>query len=327
MSELSHSQTDRSHQHEVAQWQHDHAFLGHAHERNELRTRLVIALTLVMMAVEIGAGLAFGSMALLADGLHMGTHAGALAIAAGAYAFARRHMSNPDFTFGTGKVGDLAAFASAVSLAFFALLIGWESLVRFAKPVAIEFSEATAVAAVGLVVNLVSAWLLHGGHDHDEHSRHHHDHNLRAAYYHVLADALTSVLAIAGLLAARFFGWIWMDPAVGLLGALVIARWSWGLMGQSAAVLLDKVVDPALPAAIRSAIEQGGDRVTDLHVWRVGPGHSAAVLSVLSVEERSPASYKQRLAHLTGLCHVTVEVNGAHDPVTCAGQSGASGVL
>jgi len=310
MSDLSHPPHNRApaHAHEGEEWHHDHAFLGHQHHRNELRTRLVIALTLAMMIVEVGAGLAFGSMALLADGLHMATHAGALAIAAGAYAYARRHLDNPDFTFGTGKVGDLAAFASAVSLALVALLIGWESLVRFADPVAIDYSEATAVAALGLAVNLVSAWLLHAGHHHDDHG-HHHDHNLRAAYYHVLADALTSVLAIAGLLAARFFGWVWMDPAVGLLGAIVIARWSWGLMGQSAAVLLDKVVDPRLPAAIRSAVEQDGDRVTDLHVWRVGPGHSAAILSVLSADERSPASYKQRLAHLPGLCHVTIEVN------------------
>jgi cation diffusion facilitator family transporter len=309
MSDLSHP--PRAHQHELEDWRHDHAFLGHAHERNEGRTRLVIGLTLLMMMFEIGAGLAFGSMALLADGLHMGTHAGALAIAAAAYAYARRHVHNPEFTFGTGKVGDLAAFASAVSLALFALLIGWESVVRLANPVAIDYNEALVVAALGLGVNLLSAWLLHGGHDHDHDHRHHHDHNMRAAYLHVLADALTSVLAIAGLLAGRSFGWVWMDPAVGILGALVIARWSWGLMGQSGAVLLDKVVDPKLPAAIRAAIEQDGDQVTDLHVWRVGPGHSAALLSVLTDADRAPALYKQRLGRLGGLCHVTIEVNRA----------------
>jgi cation diffusion facilitator family transporter len=274
-----------------------------------LRTRLVIGLTLTMMVLEIAAGLAFGSMALLADGFHMASHAGALAIAAAAYAYARRHVRDPAFTFGTGKVGDLAAFASAVSLALVALLIGWESIARFFAPVRIGFDEAIAVAVLGLIVNLVSAWLLHADHDHDHDAHHHHDHNLRAAYLHVLADALTSVLAIAGLLAARFFGWLWMDPAVGLLGALVIARWSWGLMGQSSAVLLDKVVDPKLPAAIRTAIEQDGDRITDLHVWRVGPGHSAALLSVLTDADRAPALYKQRLNRLGGLCHVTIEVN------------------
>jgi cation diffusion facilitator family transporter len=290
---------------------HDHAFLGHGHARNERRTRLVIALTLVTMVVEIAAGWLFNSMALLADGFHMASHAGALAVAAGAYAYARRHVGNPAFTFGTGKVGDLAAFASAVSLALVALLIGWESLERLFEPVAIGFNEAIGVAVLGLVVNLASAALLHGGHDHGHDGPHHHDHNLRAAYLHVLADALTSVLAIAGLLAARFFGWLWMDPAVGLLGALVIARWSWGLIAQSAGVLLDKVGDPALPAAIRAAIERDGDRITDLHVWRVGPGHSAAVLSVLAAGDRSPADYKSRLAHLSALCHVTVEVNRA----------------
>jgi cation diffusion facilitator family transporter len=178
---------------------------------------------------------------------------------------------------------------------------------RFFAPVAIGFDEAITVAVLGLTVNLASAWLLNDDHDHGGH--HHHDHNLRAAYLHVLADALTSVLAIGGLLAARFFGWIWMDPAVGLLGALVIARWSWGLMGQSAAVLLDKVVDPQLSDEIRAAVERDGDQITDLHVWRVGPGHNAAVLSVLTAADRSAADYKRRLTHLSALCHVTVEVN------------------
>lgn len=314
MSDLSYPHRDHAahsgHQHGRGEWAHDHAFLGHHHARNERRTQAVIALTLVMMVVEIGAGIAFGSMALLADGLHMATHAGALAIAAGAYAYARRHLHDPAFTFGTGKVGDLAGFASAVSLALVALLIAWESLVRLADPVRIDFSEAIAVAVLGLAVNLVSAWLLHHDHDHG-HGDHHHDHNLRAAYLHVIADALTSVLAIAGLLAAWLFGWLWMDPAVGLLGAILIARWAWGLIGQSSAVLLDKVIDPALPAAIRAVVEQDGDRVTDLHVWRVGPGHSAALLSVLTAGDRSPDLYKQRLHRIGGLCHVTVEVNRA----------------
>jgi cation diffusion facilitator family transporter len=300
------------HTHSLEDWQHDHAFLGDQHERNGLRTRWVIALTLLMMLAEVAGGILFGSMALLADGLHMATHTGALALAAAAYAFARRHLHNPRFTFGTGKVGDLAAFTSAISLAIVAVLIGWESLERLASPVPIDFSEAVAVASLGLVVNLVSAWLLHQGHQHGHHEHdhhHHHDHNLRAAYFHVLADALTSVLAIAGLVAGSVYGWVWMDPAVGILGAVVIARWSIGLMRESGAVLLDAADDPKLTAEIRAALEQDGDRVTDLHVWRVGPGHSAAVMSVVTHRPASPRSYKQRLGQLPGLCHVTVEVN------------------
>jgi cation diffusion facilitator family transporter len=298
------------HRHSTERWQHDHAFLGHEHERNEGRTRLVIALTLAMMVAEVTAGVVFGSMALLADGLHMATHAGALALAAAAYAFARRHLHNPRFAFGTGKVGDLAAFTSAVTLAIVALLIAWESVERLASPVRIDFSEAIVVASLGLVVNLASAWLLHGGgHDHDEHAHHHHDHNLRAAYFHVLADALTSVLAIAALVTGSLYDWVWMDPAMGIVGALVIARWSWGLMRDSGAVLLDAGADPRLPQAIRAAIESDGDSVSDLHVWRVGPGHIAAVLSVVSPRPQSPDAYKSRLAHLKPLCHVTVEVH------------------
>ena len=297
------------HTHSLEDWQHDHAFLGDQHDRNELRTRLVIALTLLMMVAEVAGGIVFGSMALLADGLHMATHAGALALAAAAYALARRHLHNPRFTFGTGKVGDLAAFASAVSLAIVALLIGWESLERLASPVRINFSEAIAVASAGLIVNLISAWLLHQGHQHGDHQHHQQDHNLRAAYFHVLADALTSVLAIAGLVAGSVYGWVWIDPAVGILGALVITRWSIGLMRETGAVLLDAVDDPDLPVAIRAALETEDDRVTDLHVWRVGPGHSAAVMSLVSHRPASPETYKARLSHLAALCHVTVEVN------------------
>jgi cation diffusion facilitator family transporter len=304
------------HDHQIIDRRHDHAFLGHAHARNEGRTRLVILITLAMMVAEIAGGIIYGSMALLADGLHMATHAGALAIAAGAYAYARRHQHNPRFTFGTGKVGDLAAFGSAVSLALVALFIGWESVQRLAAPVTIDFREAIAIASLGLVVNLVSAVLLRGGgHDHghdDGHGHghdHHHDHNLRAAYLHVLADALTSVLAIAGLLAGSLYGWVWMDPAVGLLGAIVIARWSLGLMRASGAVLVDASADPRLVAAIRERLEANGDRVTDLHVWRVGPGHSAAVVSICTHAPQAPDAYKRALAPLTSICHLTVEVN------------------
>ena len=318
------------HNHSVDDWRHDHAFLGEHHGRNERRARLVIALTFAMMVAEIAAGLAFGSMALLADGMHMATHAGALALSAAAYAYARRHLHNPRYSFGTGKVGDLAGFTSAIILAVFALMIGWESVQRLAQPVAIDFADATVVAVLGLVVNLASAWLLHDGQHHHHHNQHgedaahshghHHDHNLRAAYFHVLADALTSVLAIAGLLAGRYFGWIWMDPAVGILGAVVIARWSWGLMRDAGAVLLDTVPDHRLPAAIKATLEQGDDRVTDLHVWRVGPSHNAAVISVLTHNPRPPTHYKERLSDLSGLCHVTVEVERcSHEGAFAAG--------
>jgi len=297
------------HSHSLSDLQHSHSFLGEEHRRNELRTRLVIVLTLAMMIAEIAAGFAFGSMALLADGFHMATHAGALAAAALAYAYARRHAPNPHFSFGTGKVGDLAGFASAISLALVALLIGWESLVRLAAPARIDFNEAIAVACTGLAVNLLSAWLLHGRHGHGHDGGHHHDHNLRAAYFHVLADALTSVLAIVGLLAGSLYGWLWMDPAVGVLGALVIARWSWGLMRDSAAVLLDTVADPGVANDIRGALEQDGDRVADLHLWRLGPGHAGAVISVVTHGPSGPDAYKARLRHMRGLSHITIEVN------------------
>lgn len=302
------------HVHDINGREHDHLFLGERHDRNEYRAKLVIGLSAVMMVAEVAAGILLGSMALLADGLHMATHAGALAIAAAAYSYARRHQNNPRFAFGTGKLGDLAAFGSAVVLGIAALMIAWESLKRLATPVEIEFGEAIAVATVGLLVNLAGAWLLHDSHHHDhggEPVDHHHDHNHRAAYLHVLADALTSLLAIVGLLVAMFVGWTWIDPVVGLLGGLVIGRWSLQLMQDSGAVLVDAAMDPAVAAAIRRVLEAGDDRVIDLHVWRVGPGHTAAILSVISPTPRAPEEYKARLRHLSNLCHVTVEVHSA----------------
>src|SRR5437763_896786 len=255
------------HNHDLADWRHDHVFLGAAHDRNERRTWAVVWLTAVMMVVEIAGGMIFGSMALLADGWHMSTHAGALAIAAFAYRYARNHARDARFTFGTGKLGDLAGFTSAIVLAMISLAIGYESVLRLFQPVTIHYGEATAIAAVGLGVNLLSAWLLgseqhHGqrhdhDHDHDGHHdrHHHHDHNLRAAYWHVLADALTSVLAIAGLLAAWIYGWTWLDPAIGIVGALVIAHWSWGLIRDAGAVLLDATPNRALAGAIHGRLE------------------------------------------------------------------------
>ncbi|MBP1882318.1 CDF family Co(II)/Ni(II) efflux transporter DmeF [Sinorhizobium mexicanum] len=300
---------------------HDHVFLGDNHRRNERRTWFVIALTAGMMIAEIAAGTYYGSMALVADGWHMSTHAAAMLIAALAYLYARRNARNRRFTFGTGKLGDLAGFASAIVLALIALLIGWESLLRLMNPVAISFPQAISVAVLGLAVNLVSAWLLsddhahhHYAHDHHhDHGDHHHGHgrdnNLRAAYLHVLADALTSVLAIVALTAGSVYGWIWLDPLMGVVGALVIARWSVGLIRDAGSVLLDYIpASEDLPEEIRAAIEQDGDRITDLHVWQLGPGHHGAIVSLVTKNPQSPSLYRDKLAHLRELSHVTVEV-------------------
>jgi cation diffusion facilitator family transporter len=297
------------HSHAIEQWQHQHAFLGAGHDRHERRTWLVVLLTAAMMVAEIVGGTIFGSMALVADGWHMSTHAGALAIAAFAYWFARRHVHDPHFSFGTGKVGELAGFASAVILALVALFIAYESVMRLIAPVAISFDEAIGIAVLGLGVNVASAWLLRDGHHHHDHDHGHHDHNLRSAYMHVLADAMTSVLAIAALLAARFGGWMWMDPMVGVIGACVIAVWSWSLIRSSGAVLLDIVPDPKLSLRIRERLEAHGDVVSDLHLWRVGPGHSALIATVVSDQPQSAAAYKARLQGLHGLSHVTVEIH------------------
>src|SRR6195952_27933 len=309
------------HSHSIDQWAHDHVFLGSRHDRNERRTRFVVALTAAMMVGEIVAGWAFGSMALLADGWHMGTHAAALGIASLAYLFARRQAGNAHFTFGTGKFGDLAAFSSAIILALIAVQIAYESVVRMFQPVPIVYGEAIAVAVLGLCVNLVSAWLLrddhdhHHGHDHaHDHSHgHHHDNNLRAAYVHVLADAATSLLAIAALVVAMVSNWVWADPAVGIFGSLVIASWAYGLIRDSGAVLLDVSADKNIESTIRDRLETKGDRVTDLHLWQVGPGHRAAVISVVSDHPLPPSIYKKRLAGLSGLSPVTVEVEACSD--------------
>lgn len=299
---------------------HEHVFLGADHDRNARRTRLVIGITAAMMLAEIVAGTVFGSMALLADGWHMATHAAALTITAAAYAYARRQARNPAFSFGTGKIGDLAGFASAVVLAVVAVLIAAESLWRLANPVGIDFTQAIAVAVIGLVVNLGSAALLHEGHHphhdhhhgHDHHHPHHgHDSNLRAAYLHVLADALTSVLAIVALIGGRIWGWVWLDPAIGLLGALVIGRWAFGLMKQTGGVLVDHIPqDETLPAEIRAALDPVA-RITDLHLWQLGPGQHGAIVALTADPPQPPAAYRARLAHLHELAHVTIEVNPA----------------
>ena len=306
------------HSHSLDQWTHEHVFLGPKHAHNERRTWWVVALTAVMMVGEIVAGSLFGSMALLADGWHMATHAAALGISAAAYLFARQHARNSRFAFGTGKFGDLAAFSSAIILGLIAVQIFYESALRLINPVPIAYGEAISVAVLGLGVNLVSAWLLrdshghahHGhGHSHGEHDgHHHHDNNLRAAYVHVLADAATSVLAIAALVTAMYSQWVWTDPAVGIIGSLVIASWAFGLIRDSGAVLLDVSVDKKLEAVIRDRLETRGDLVTDLHLWQVGPGHRAAVISLVSDRPLPAATYKRRLKGLRGLSHVTIEV-------------------
>lgn len=315
---------------------HDHNFLGAAHQQNERRTWAVIALCTAMMIAEIVGGSLFGSLALVADGLHMSTHAGAMLIAALAYTYARKHAGDARFVFGTGKLGDLAGFTSAIVLAMIALLIGYEAVARFLAPVPIHFGEAIPIAVAGLLVNLVSVWLLHGDHDHHGHGRHghghhdyhhdhdhhahtprhrpaqatHRDHNIRSAYIHVIADAAVSVLAIAGLVLARAFDWLWMDPLAGIVGALVIANWSYGLMRDTGAVLLDMSPDQRMTESVRHAIEATGDTVRDLHVWRIGPGHMSALVSVTTREARRDSRfYHALLKPFDGLSHVTVEVN------------------
>jgi cation diffusion facilitator family transporter len=403
---------------------HSHVFLGQDHERAERRTWAVIVICTIMMIAEIIGGALFGSLALIADGLHMSTHAGALLLAALAYTFARKYADDPKFTFGTGKFGDLAGYSSAIVLAMIALLIGYEAVSRFLDPVPISFNEAIPIAALGLLVNIASAWLLaggHHGHAHDHHhshgrehgeeprriefchgtlevevfednvpprfraradagampaaadltietvrpdgsrqlfsfeechgflesrdeipephaflarvrlmqagqaevrdlefeehdhgdGAHHRDNNMRAAVVHVMADAAVSVLVIVGLLLARAFGWLWMDPLAGLIGALVIASWSIGLIRDTGAILLDRNPDPRMAEKVRATIESEGDRVTDLHLWRLGPGHLGAIVSVATSKPREPAHYRQRLADFADLSHVTVEVQHA----------------
>ncbi len=396
---------------------HAHIFLGEGHDKNERRTWLVIWLCGFMMVAEIVGGLLFGSIALVADGLHMSTHAGALLLAALAYTYARKRASDPSFTFGTGKFGDLAGFTSAIILAMIALLIAYESVSRLFAPVAIHFAEAIPIACLGLAVNIASAWLLsggghhhghshghaHGGHDHNEvqhiptdaggvvlevfedgvpprfrlraetgpaltaqatsvetvrpdgarqlfamkdqggylesveeipephafiaylrmeqqeypavfeefehaHGSADRDNNMRAAVIHVTADAAVSVLVITGLLLARTFGWLWMDPLAGIIGATVIASWSYGLVRGTGAILLDMTPDRTMAQRMRDAIEADGDRVTDLHLWRLGPGHLGAILSVSTAKQRGPDYYRRLLDRFRALSHVTVEI-------------------
>jgi cation diffusion facilitator family transporter len=315
------------HSHSIDEFRHPHVFLGGAHERNERKTWAVIAICAAMTVAEIAGGLWFGSVALIADGLHMSTHAGALLIAALAYTYSRRYAHDERLAFGTGKLGDLAAFTSAIALAMIALLVGFESVERLLAPVPIAFNQAIPIAAVGLGVNLLSALLLRDdhehhhhehGHDHDHDHAHvahvHADHNLRAAFVHVMADAAVSVLVIIGLVLGRQFGWLFMDPLMGLIATVVILSWSWTLVRSASAILLDACPDPGLARKMTARLEQKGNRVSDLHVWRVGPGQLAAIVSRVSDDPHAPGHYKRRLAGLPGLSHVTVEVERCPGP-------------
>lgn len=328
------------HRHDLSPWQHAHVF-DSGNASGETRTRIVLVVTILTMAAEIGAGWWTGSMALLADGWHMGTHALALGVAALAYALARRHARDPRFAFGTWKIEVLGSFASALVLGLVAVGIVVESALRLYRAEPIALQTALAVALIGLVVNLLSAWLLHGaerhghghGHGHDHHHAHdaphehhhedHHDHphghdhgpaghdmNLRAAYVHVVADALTSVLAIGALLGALWLGWWWLDPLVGVLGAVVIGVWAIGLMRESGAVLLDREMDHPLTAQVRADIEADGDaKVADLHLWRIGREQFAAIVCIVADAPLSPSAYRQRLHRHAQLAHVSIEVN------------------
>jgi cation diffusion facilitator family transporter len=300
---------------------HSHAFLGEGHASAEQRAWAVIWLCGVMMALEIVGGILFGSLALIADGLHMSTHASALLLAALAYRYARRHVGDRRFTFGTGKLGDLAGFTSAVILAMIALFIGYEAIGRFVQPIPIRFREAIPIAVLGLAVNLTSAWLLsRDGHHHDGAEPHDHDrsavaagqdNNMRAAIIHVAADAAVSVCVIVGLLLARMLGWLWMDPLAGVAGALVIASWSFGLMRDTASVLLDMNPDRALEQRIFDTVAAQGDQLTDLHVWRLGPGHLGAIVAIETSQDRNAEFYREKLRQFPALSHITVEIQQA----------------
>ncbi len=302
------------HRYILHRWEHSHRF-NINDKKAEHNTRKVVLLTVIMMVVEIAAGILYKSMALLADGWHMGTHAAALGITVFAYSYARRHAGDPRYTFGTGKVGSLGGFASAVALALVALFMVAESVRRLITPETIHFNQAIIVAVVGLGVNLVSAFILQG-HPHPENKdntlQHHHDPNLKAAYLHVIADALTSVLAIIALFTGKMLGWVWMDPIMGIVGAVIITHWAYGLLSDTSRTLLDSGVDQSTVAEISSAIEADSDnKVADLHVWRLGTHHIAAIISIVTHEPKDPDYYKKLLHRFKELAHISVEIHPA----------------
>ncbi|MGK7888554.1 MAG: CDF family Co(II)/Ni(II) efflux transporter DmeF [Leptolyngbyaceae cyanobacterium] len=314
------------HIHALEQWQHSHDF-SDTQNHGEKNTKIVMLFTAATMVAEILAGTLFGSMALLADGWHMATHVAAFGITIFAYRYTRKHATDPNYTFGTGKVNVLGGFASAIALVVVAFLMAFESVGRFFQPQPIQFNEAIGVAMLGLAVNLASAWLLHDTHDHHHHDHHSHDHhhhdhrsndhhqdqNLRAAYFHVLADALTSVFAIVALVAGKFFGWVWLDAFMGIVGAGVITKWAYGLVQDTSAILLDGSVDKDVKLEVLAAIENDADnRVTDLHLWYLNQAYLAATISVVTHYPQSPDHYKALLQHIPTIAHVLVEVNHCH---------------
>lgn len=324
------------HQHQLHHWNHEHNFTR-INRRGETRTKWVLLLTFSTMLVEIVAGMRYHSMALLADGWHMATHVLAFMIAIVAYRYSRIHEKDRTFAFSPAKVSVLGGFASSIALAMVAIAMLGEAVERLLMPQQIRFDEAILVAVAGLLVNLLSALLLSGSHEHYHHAHHHHhdhdddhqhshehhhDHNLRAAYLHVLADALTSVLAIVALLAGKFFGWVWLDAVMGLVGAVVILIWAWGLIKDTSPVLLDQAIDEHYMQAIQDTLEEDGDcRVSDLHIWRVSPSHHAAIVCVVSPAAKSPGYYKDLLANFVHLDHLTIEVNHCVDD-GCLQESG-----
>ena len=307
-------------------WQHDHIFGQDKEQAGERRTIIVTVVTFVMMVAEVLAGIIFGSMALLADGLHMASHATALGINSFAYIYARRHSSDKGFNFGTGKVNTLGGFTGAILLGFFTLFMLWESIKRFFFPVSIEFNQAIVVAVIGLVVNLASVFILEtrhhshseDSHEHFDHNHHHkNDHNLQSAYLHVIADTLTSVLAIVALLCAKYFGLIWMDPLMGIIGGIMVFRWSLGLLRGTSHVLLDKNGPEEIKQKIKESIEIDEDsRIADLHLWSVGPNIYGVIVSVVACNPLEPEQYKKLIPDNLGLVHVNVEVSKCKEDVS-----------
>jgi len=291
-------------------WQHGHGFRQDQKRPGEVRTIIVIAITGAMMVVEIATGILFGSMALLADGLHMASHAAALSINVFAYIYARRYAHDHRYTFGTGKVNALGGFTGAILLAIFALIMAWESIKRFVYPVEIAFNPAIFVAVLGLIVNGVSVFILGYQNDHQHRDGDDHDHNLKAAYLHVLADALTSILAIFALLTAKYIGLIWMDPFMGIVGAILVSRWSFGLIRDASGVLLDKRGSEEIITKIKKCIEKDeSNRIFDLHLWSVGPNINAVIITVVTSDPKPAEHYKQLIPSDLNLVHVTVEVH------------------
>lgn len=301
----------------LEKWQHSHDFTV-KNEQAERRTQYVLILTGLTMIAEIIAGSIFGSMALLADGWHMGTHVAAFLITIYAYRYARKYADSSEYTFGTGKVGVLGGFSSAVVMAIVALIMLVESLQRIFNPQVIQFNAAIGVAIIGLIINIISAFILKDHHEHSHHidhdvdhphDHHHHDHNLQAAYMHVLADALTSLLAIVALVSGKYLGWNWLDPMMGIVGAIIITRWSYGLMKQTSPILLDGSIDKKYQLAITDTIETHDDnRITDIHIWKVSADHYAAIISLVTGFPKTAEYYKALLSDFHKLSHITIEV-------------------